>query len=93
VDEKIYARLSERMRDRYDLFGSLPDTIKDEWIEDLETLGEKLDEHINAHQAATGFNLRYTSTMQPPGKDWRDCGAGVVTPGDFAVLMSTAWTV
>lgn len=36
VDEKVYDRLSERMRDRFDLFGSLPDTIKDEWIEDQQ---------------------------------------------------------
>lgn len=43
VDEKVYERLSERMRDRFDLFGSLPDTIKDEWIDDIETLGEKMD--------------------------------------------------
>jgi hypothetical protein len=34
VDEVVYERLSERMRDRYDLFGALPDTIKDEWIDD-----------------------------------------------------------
>ena len=47
VDEKVYDRLSERMRDRFDLFGSLPDTIKDEWIDDIETLA-KMDEYINA---------------------------------------------
>jgi len=41
VDEKVYERLSERMRDRYNLFGSLPDAIKDEWIEDIETPGKK----------------------------------------------------
>jgi len=55
-----YERLSDRMRDRYNLFGSLPDTIKDEWIEDIETLGEKMDEYINAQREATGFDLRYT---------------------------------
>jgi hypothetical protein len=36
------------MYDRYNLFGALPDTIKDEWIEDIETLGKKMDEYINA---------------------------------------------
>lgn len=41
VDEKVYEKLSERMQDRYNLFGSLPDTIRDEWIEDIETMGEK----------------------------------------------------
>lgn len=91
VDEKIYERLSERMRDRYDLFGSLPDTIKDEWIENIETLGEKMDEFINAQKEATGFDLRYTSTMEPPGTDWRDCSE-VLSRRDFTLLMSTPWS-
>lgn len=69
VDEKIYERLSERMKNRYDLFGSLPDTIKDEWIEDIETLGERLDEYINAQKNATGFDLRYTGTLEAAEKD------------------------
>lgn len=90
VDEKIYERLSERMRNRYDLFGSLPDTIKDEWIDDIETLGEKLDEYINAQRTATGFDLRYTGTMAPPEKDWRDCSE-VLARRDFVSLMSAAW--
>jgi superfamily II DNA or RNA helicase len=90
VDEKIYERLSERMRNRYDLFGSLPDTIKDEWIDDIESLGEKLDEYINAQKTATGFDLRYTGTMTPPEKDWRDCFE-VLARRDFAALMSITW--
>jgi hypothetical protein len=48
VDEKVYDRLSERMRDRFDLFRLLPDTIRYEWADDIETLGEKTDEYINA---------------------------------------------
>ena len=55
VDEKVYQRLSERMRDRYNLFGSLPDTIKDEWIEDIETLGEKMDEYIKRAEGSHGL--------------------------------------
>ena len=91
VDEKIYERLSDRMRDRYDLFGSVPDTIKDEWIDDIEALGLKMDEYIDAQHEATGFDLRYTSTMEPPAKDWRDC-TEVLSRRDFVVLMTTAWT-
>lgn len=90
VDEKIYERLSERMKNRYDLFGSLPDTIKDEWIDDIETLGERLDEYINAQKTATGFDLRYTGTMMPPEKDWREF-TEVLSRRDLATLMSTAW--
>jgi superfamily II DNA or RNA helicase len=90
VDETIYERLSERMRNRYDLFGSLPDTIKDEWIKDIESLGEKLDEYINAQKTATGFDLRYTATMTPPDEDWRDCSE-VLARRDLTSLMSAAW--
>lgn len=90
VDEKIYERLSERMKNRYDLFGSLPDTIKDEWIDDIETLGERLDEYINAQKKATGFDLRYTGTMMPPEKDWREF-TEVLSRRDLATLMSAAW--
>lgn len=90
VDEKIYERLSERMKNRYDLFGSLPDTTKDEWIMDIETLGEKLDEYINAQKSATGFDLRYTGTMMPPEKDWREF-TEVLSRRDLATLMCSAW--
>jgi superfamily II DNA or RNA helicase len=91
VDEKVYERLSERMRDRYDLFGSLPDTIKDEWMEDIQTLGEKMDEYIDAKKQATGFDLKYTTTMAPTDKDWRDC-ADVLSRRDFAELMTSGWS-
>lgn len=90
VDEKIYERLSERMRNRYELFGSIPDTLKDEWIEDIETLGERMDAFISAQKEATGFDLRYTATMAPQEKDWRDC-TEVLSRRDFAVLMGAAW--
>jgi SNF2 family DNA or RNA helicase len=90
VDEKVYERLSERMRDRYNLFGSLPDTIKDEWIDDIETLGEKMDEYIDAQKEATGFDLRYQATSEPSEKDWRDCSQ-VLSRRDFAALMRAGW--
>ncbi|MQV20280.1 helicase [Sinorhizobium meliloti] len=92
VDEKVYDRLSERMRDRFNLFGSLPDTIKDEWIENIETLGEKMDEYINAQREATGFDLRYKATAVPSDKDWRDC-TQVLSRRDFAELMRAGWSV
>lgn len=90
VDEKVYERLSERMRDRYSLFGSLPDTIKDEWIEDIETLGEKMDDYIDAQKEANGFDLRYNTSMSPSEKDWRDC-SDVLSRRDFTELMTNGW--
>jgi superfamily II DNA/RNA helicase len=90
VDEKVYQRLSERMKDRFNLFGSLPDTIKDEWIDDIETLGEKMDEYIDNKRTATGFDLRYNATLKPSKNDWRDC-SNVLSQRDFEMLMRESW--
>ena len=90
VDEKVYEKLSERMRDRYSLFGALPDTIKDDWIKDIETLGEKMDEYINAQKQANGFDLRYNTSLAASDKDWRDCSS-VLSRRDFSQLMRDGW--
>jgi hypothetical protein len=37
-DDRVYQVLSRRMKDRYDIFGGLPDTIEDDWIERIEQL-------------------------------------------------------
>ena len=78
------------MKDRYNLFGSLPDTIKDEWIDDIETLDEKMDEYINVQKEATGFDLRYKATAEPSDKDWRDC-TDVLSRRNFMELMTSGW--
>ena len=56
------------MRERFDLFGSLPDTIDAEWIENIETRDKKLDEYIDldSRGGANGFDIRYTEATQPP---------------------------
>lgn len=90
VDETVYERLSERMRNRYDLFGGLPDTIKDDWIDDLETLGEKMDQYIEERRQATGFDLRYNDTIRSTADAWRDCAA-VLSRRDLDNLMRQGW--
>ena len=44
------------MKDRYDIFGTLPDVIEDDWIEDIENLDEKLREFTDEEEA--GQRLR-----------------------------------
>ena len=91
VDETVYERVSERMRNRYDLFGGLPDTIRDDWINDIETLGQKMDQYIAERRKATGFDLRYNETVEPSGDSWRDC-ATVLARRDFDDLMRQGWS-
>ena len=48
------------MKDGYDIFGGLPDTIEDDWIESEEKLEEMMDEYIHLRkQARDVFELRY----------------------------------
>ncbi len=90
VDEIVYARLSERMHNRYDLFGGLPDTIHDDWIDNIENLGERMDRYIEERRQATGFDLRYNDSIESTDNAWRDC-AGVLSRRDFDNLMRQGW--
>ncbi|MFB8831969.1 helicase-related protein [Azotobacter sp. CWF10] len=90
IDEKVYQRLSERMQDKFDLFGSLPDTIEADWISDIEDLGERMDAYIEKQKKATGFDLRYSGTIYPDEKGWRDCSQ-VFSRRDLDELMRQEW--
>lgn len=89
-DEKVYERLSQRMKDRYDLFGGLPDVIEDDWIEDIETLDLKLSEYIDKQRRATAFELRYSDTIDPPDEPWERCSQ-VLSRRDVAEHLSRGW--
>ncbi len=68
----------------------LPDTIKDEWIEDIEDLGDMMDSFIDAQKHETGFDIRYNTTLAPSETDWRDC-AEVLSRQDLDDLMRQGW--
>ena len=43
-DERVYQVISRRLKDKFDIFGGLPDTIEDEWIESVERLETMMDQ-------------------------------------------------
>jgi superfamily II DNA or RNA helicase len=89
-DEKVYRALSQRMRDRYNLFGSLPDTIEDEWIQDIEHLDEYLSQFTEKKAKANAFDLRYGSTVEPRGPGWELCER-VLARRDVVKKLSEGW--
>ena len=89
-DEKVYRALSQRMRDRYDLFGSLPDTIEDEWIDNIENLQEYFSQFTQKKQRANAFDLRYGKTVIPQGPGWEMCEK-VLSRRDVVERLSAAW--
>mgnify|MGYP001768634874 CR=1 FL=1 len=90
-DERIYQVLSRRMKDRYDIFGGLPDTIEDDWIQDVETLEKMMDEYIHLRsQARDVFEIRYQNTIEPDGERWERCSR-VLARRDIVDRLSKAW--
>jgi hypothetical protein len=61
------------MQDRYNIFGTLPDVIEDDWIDDIENLGEKLREFTTKKKQANPFNLRYAADVTADEQTWELC--------------------
>lgn len=90
VDETIYDRLSSRMQDRFELFGSLPDTIEDTWIDNIETLDKRLDDYIDAQKRVNGFDIRYNTNLDAEEDEWRNC-TKVLSQRSIDTLMRNGW--
>jgi hypothetical protein len=90
-DEKVYQVLSRRMKDRYDIFGGLPDTIEDDWIETVEKLEEMMNEYIHLRQQARDvFEMRYQDTIDPDKDRWELCSR-VLARRDVVDRLSLPW--
>ncbi len=90
-DEKIYQVLSRRMKNRFDIFGGLPDTIEDDWIENIEKLDELMDEYIHLRKKARDiFELRYQETIDPDKDRWELCSK-VLSRRDVVDRLSLPW--
>lgn len=82
---------SRRMKDRYDIFGGLPDTIEDEWIESIEKLEEMMDEYIHLRQQARNvFEMRYQEIIDPDKDRWELCSR-VLSRRDVVDRLSAPW--
>lgn len=90
-DEKIYSVLSQRLKNKYDIFGGLPDTIEDEWIENIEKLEALMDEYIHLRKKARDvFELRYKETLDPDQNRWERCSR-VLARRDVVDRLSAPW--
>jgi superfamily II DNA or RNA helicase len=90
-DERVYQVISRRMKDRYDIFGGLPDTIEDDWIENIEQLEDMMDEYIHLRQKARDvFEIRYQTTIDPDKERWELCSR-VLSRRDVVEQLSLPW--
>src|SRR5260370_23626795 len=90
-DEQVYQVISGRLKDKFDIFGGLPDTIEDEWIEGVERLEAMMDQFIHLRQKARDvFELRYKETIDPDKNRWELCSR-VLARKDVVEKLSEAW--
>jgi SNF2 family DNA or RNA helicase len=90
-DEKIYQTISKRLKDRYNIFGSLPDTIEDDWIESEEKLDAEIEKYIHLrNQAKNAFDLKYEADVNPNQNRWELCSR-VLSREDVVEALSKPW--
>ena len=90
-DEKVYNVLSERLKETYDIFGSLPETIDDSWIENEEELANKMNEYMHERKnAQDAFSVKYRETIDPEALLWERC-ATVLSRRDIVSKLSEPW--
>ena len=90
-DEQVYQVLSRRLRDKFDIFGGLPDTIEDDWIESVEKLEAMMDTYIHLRQQGRDvFALRYKDTIDPDKHRWELCSR-VLARKDVVEKLSESW--
>ena len=79
------------MKDRFDIFGSLPDTIDDDWIEDIERPEEMMDKYMHLRQdARDAFEIRYEREVNLEKDRWELCSR-VLARRDIVQKLSAPW--
>lgn len=90
-DEKVYGVLSRRLKDKFDIFGGLPDTIEDDWIETEERMEDMMNEYVHLREKASDvFELRYKETIDPDKNRWELCSR-VLARKDVVEKLSESW--
>lgn len=92
-DEKVYSVLSKRLKDKFDIFGALPDTIDDEWIDDTEQFEKEIDKYIDQRESAkNAFELRYQGedSIRPDLNRWELCEK-VISRQELIERLNEGW--
>jgi superfamily II DNA or RNA helicase len=90
-DETVYETLSARMKDRFDIFGGLPDCIDDDWIEDIQEFEQLAQTHLHLRGTIRNiFHEKWGVTALNDEQDWESC-ARVLARSDVIERMSRGW--
>lgn len=91
IDEQIYRVLSDRLKVSSDIFGTMPETIDAEWIDDIESLERRLREYTVPRKRFDPFENRYTAELLTDGFRWDEVSA-VFARSDVEQALTAAWS-
>ena len=71
VEDRVHELLSERLENIHSLFGQLPDTLEDAWINVARGEIQKAKQTIDAVPEQHPFQIRYHEEIEPV--EWEKC--------------------
>jgi superfamily II DNA or RNA helicase len=72
VEDKVHKVLSNRLNDIYNMFGQIPDTLEDVWIDIALDNEQQAQERIDAIPKQNPFSIKY-ETIPPHTENWEAC--------------------
>ena len=87
VEDRVHELLSSRLRDIHKMFGQIPDTLEDVWIDVAVGATEKAKERIGAIPEKHPFEAKYN---QIANVDWESC-AEVLNAVEKRNKLSKGW--
>lgn len=79
VEERVHEMLSRRLAHIHSLFGQIPDTLEDVWIDVAFNKIEEAQRTIDAVPEQHPFELRYEQKSQVEPAGWDDCAEVLAT--------------
>ena len=89
VEDKVHKVLSNRLNDIYNMFGQIPDTLEDVWIDIALDNEEQARERIDALPKQNPFSIKY-ETIPPKTENWEAC-ATVLDKQDKMKQLMRGW--
>lgn len=71
VEDRVHKLLSERLQNIYNVFGQIPDTLEDVWVEVAQNEIEKAKQIINNVPKQNPFKCKYQNNIEKV--DWESC--------------------
>jgi superfamily II DNA or RNA helicase len=92
VEDEVYAALSERFRDIFDVLGQLPDSFEEEWVDTVLQQRESVRHFISrVHTIRPPMERRYfRDVADDAGLDWEGCDR-VLAARDIEEYMRQPW--